>query len=840
MPDFKQFLSYLHNTLDEINELKKTNSYKSNDTEIFALENSYYTGVRHFLINCLMNAPREDIIDKIGTCYPNDKKTDFLQYLFRFPLRDENNKKITEKDFFKIPDDQILDVSKRLFNSLNHDDFHKGVSKLVTDFICMHKSSGLVILEDHFLDDMVDLVNTILPDKNYDQFVPPLHKYIDVRKITPEMMEEPSHNEQIDAILSNNELSNEQKEALNSAKNILKKSNNRFNDNFPTFVERAGANSVYSHELPLAQKLISENHLDENLIDRQAANVFTQLHLSPQDSYDKLSSFFNDNNENNSNNINNINNINSGFLKFTDKEKNELLNLYRIMDSNNMLNGTISEQGTKIYGFKNILKAKENLSNAVNSQNVGDIVKYVNEYNKQKKAVDDCLSIIDQISEKGDLPANVSVSRNEDIPAEYRLNYDSVSKFNALHGLFSNIKYLGISPEEILDNPKAIMPKILNIAIDDSLFNSYPRGISKEDLLVQVFRTYYDNYSNFDVPCTYVSSGNFTKDVALIGIARSIGALSFFTKNKSLQKYIDEYELYQRDVLQNFYGKKFVKNFIDYMDLKTCKDNSEKVRRVARLLAVDNSQFDFNTISENSGSIHYEGIDRQFTPINLKDEVLKSNPSKHLYDSIKAYYAVKDDGHFKDKLGKTVFESAIVGNLHFFDENTKSATAKKVERMVLDGKTEKISKKDIFVLKQEGRYFQALKETDPTKKNNELARILADSKKQYDNRTWFAKLFFSSAKETKSLIDKVNNELVRSDIPQEKINQFIQTYDRKKNPSQNLIEEPSNAQKNKITLNNIKQEDENLFHQNSNNENVNVNDLQRKKDIINEITESNL
>ncbi|MCR5626990.1 MAG: hypothetical protein K6F99_06695, partial [Lachnospiraceae bacterium] len=117
--------------------------------------------------------------------------------------------------------------------------------------------------------------------------------------------------------------------------------------------------------------------------------------------------------------------------------------------------------------FSDLINAKKELEEAINSSNPDEIMQKNAVYNEKKRGVDDLMRIAEKFSQDS-LTRNIGGLRQKNLPWEYAKNYTATSHINGIYKLYAFIKENGLKIEDFAKDPNEFYLKNYNEIIKKS------------------------------------------------------------------------------------------------------------------------------------------------------------------------------------------------------------------------------------------------------------------------------------------------------------------------------------------------------------------------------------
>ena len=136
--------------------------------------------------------------------------------------------------------------------------------------------------------------------------------------------------------------------------------------------------------------------------------------------------------------------------------------------------GSKAEQDVKVYAHKNLLEAKLNLKNAVNSGDISKIDDANTAYEIELNAMQDIFDFVkEKFGQRNMVPLNLDTLRNPDIPPEFSLDHHTDSIVNGIYVLAEHCDNIGVSLEDYLNDPLGVETKYCDEGIKANSFDNF-------------------------------------------------------------------------------------------------------------------------------------------------------------------------------------------------------------------------------------------------------------------------------------------------------------------------------------------------------------------------------
>ncbi len=176
-------------------------------------------------------------------------------------------------------------------------------------------------------------------------------------------------------------------------------------------------------------------------------------------------------------------------MTFSDGYKQKIINVYHKMDSLGLLDSEfITEQGTKIYGFRHFYDARLHLKEVITNKDFSSLKKAKEDYLKEYNNLKEIYSYIKENINPDYLsfPGNMSNLRQSYVPREFSEDLPVNATLNGFYYVFSSLKASNIKIEDFAENPilgsKNIVEKLYSQDQTDLVFNN----VSREEKILRL------------------------------------------------------------------------------------------------------------------------------------------------------------------------------------------------------------------------------------------------------------------------------------------------------------------------------------------------------------------
>jgi len=431
------------------------------------------------------------------------------------------------------------------------------------------------------------------------------------------------------------------------------------------------------------------------------------------------------------------------------------------------------EESFKIYAFKNIpnalLKSEELINKWNDSKTTPeekenlrkDINKTVQFHKDSIQDYQELMNIMSQLGDGLNFPANISVSRNANMPEFIVKDYANVSKVNGLWQMLPLIHDSGLSIDEFVDNPKLGMEKFNENFSNFKPYQDYAKEHGDLDFIEMM-----------DPQNKSPEAVNF-KNAALnsVNTMRKTNLFSSIEKNPDMAKnnkmknalqinYIFNNNLTQYGKLKNFYGStkedktKTIKNILVNMD-----DNKNMIS-LSNSLGITVDPVSGQKMEKFNYDAYLENVDTKKLTEKLTQtkEQLESGKYKHTGDLVKNSIKSisRDLLQTKDLINTNEFESIL--NL-----SEKSID----DYMQLKAGTNSIKNyANELITKNKGKL-----NNDNIKESIYAVKAVQN---HYDSRSKFGKIFNPFAWNEKININNMKSTLTKSGIDSQKLKDVLE------------------------------------------------------------------
>ena len=369
-------------------------------------------------------------------------------------------------------------------------------------------------------------------------------------------------------------------------------------------------------------------------------------------------------------------------IEFDREYKKNLIDVYNKMDSLGLLDSEfIFEQGTKVYGFRHYLDARNNLRKIINNNDFTHLEQARDEYVKQYNNIREIYAFIKEKINPDLLsyPANMSNFREKYVPKEFSKDLALNSTFNGFYYVFSSLKAADLDIKEFIDSPIIGSKKIVEKLYSDDYVDNVFTNVSREEKIMRLYSLknyvtvrgtfrFVENFICHDPKPKDKNLLNYSlfvgNDDAITGASREYGDFYFndedtsdmqmfnmiLTHNDNLafsQLYCKDFK--SRDalhIIKGFDTKKYVSEHeIDVHDLVTYSKNLLKEItkvRVSGLIGLNGQKldrdYDYNMIISSYFKDIAQGLMKlaDYKDLSIKefDEInsLVMNPKEELKD----------------------------------------------------------------------------------------------------------------------------------------------------------------------------------------------------------------
>lgn len=163
---------------------------------------------------------------------------------------------------------------------------------------------------------------------------------------------------------------------------------------------------------------------------------------------------------------------------FSDGTKSKIIDTVNKIKETGFVNKDSQiEQSYKIYIHEELLKAKSELINAVNSKDIEKIRQAKEKYaTEHRKMVGLFQNVRENFGNIKVAPGNVSTLRNQGVPPEFSMDVINDSKLNGLYQVTCACEIMGITIEDFIENPGAHMMDFVQRKLSEDTLDQYNAG----------------------------------------------------------------------------------------------------------------------------------------------------------------------------------------------------------------------------------------------------------------------------------------------------------------------------------------------------------------------------
>jgi len=443
------------------------------------------------------------------------------------------------------------------------------------------------------------------------------------------------------------------------------------------------------------------------------------------------------------------------------KEGLEYLNSLKDIDGNDLLdiNTYSQEEGNKVYALKNLTLAKKKASDIIkgNSENkIEELGKVEKFYNKSIEEYDHLIDIVKKLDTNG-FPANISVSRNPNMPLKYIKDYKNVSLMNGLWHTLAMIKNTGSTIDEYLNNPVEIE-------------NKYNKQFSNFSMLNETCK----KYSELDVINSFIGEMPVEE---IDKVSNKVGSKSSTFRFMEFASMIDKENAKQNQTAYGiYYGAVIPDISRAYNEFKNKFNNKETIKNV---LIFDSKEINYPSLVSKDEKIYDPVTGEKLNHFDYQQSLNKSDLNTSVIDEkIKKIEKSLNDrkyGSIKDIVNESIKEVSldIIKNKSIEDISNIESFMNRANITCVDYlKIKRGNSSSVDYAKN----ILSSNSIDNLNDKNKLKETLFAYKAindKYNNRGFFSKhLLTDGRKEGKAIIDfeKYFKEI---NVDKEKIDNFL-------------------------------------------------------------------
>jgi len=418
-----------------------------------------------------------------------------------------------------------------------------------------------------------------------------------------------------------------------------------------------------------------------------------------------------------------------------------------------------AESGSKAYAFNALAKAQVELENAVDSGDLDKIKESRDKYRDLEAKYDNILDRLSKINNNKQIASNISPARESYIPTKYRDNPIAASRISGLWLALGFYNAADVDFNEALDNPvkvnKEIASKILS---SKSYFN---KEINKDKSDLKTIIHHLDKKKDGK----YNSASD--KDVAVgAGFLRAFDGVSVLLSGK---------EKIQYDAELNKLMKSSCETSVNIANDGLSKGLGDNPKQfIKNMIVASGDDFNFYKLNPNANTkINPDGC-KYMDAFDPQTYIALKGNSKEMIDKM---YNLTDFGKIIDSsttsdLNKNVIDA--IKETSTLIMQTKQDLSQ-TEKSILNKMSSGIKPKESLMAQY--RYESlGLNNDSPSQEKEAAVKAYAEIKNDYNKRSFFAKIFFSSVRNQKKYLTTMKQNILSTGVKEDRFNEIVNGY----------------------------------------------------------------
>jgi len=437
------------------------------------------------------------------------------------------------------------------------------------------------------------------------------------------------------------------------------------------------------------------------------------------------------------------------------KQKQEIIEICKIIEKD-IYNGNDKKHHEDAY--YPIKKARMDLREAINKKNLKLIRERTKTLDRYQKIYTDLLKRCNKISDNSLILSNRTVARGGELPGFMSRDIIGNTRITSMFYLVYSSKNIGVTVEEMVNNPI----NALKTGTYHSIFSEdapiQKHFVKDKGNVVNLIVTALDDRLKFDLSASLNNRVDFFANgilnLAILNNSETkndlLGSFNLYKQNTydQLNELLTGYAIF-RTMETN--TKEYIKNILvtNIEDMNMIKICPTLNKYVDPDTLMPFKKFDYNEYFKEKGK--FSEIVSRMSDLNkgIKNRSLGIPPAANV--------AIDE-----------------IANEIINDPREKGELMTQALTKIRNNKS--LKKTEIESIRAEERFNELNK--DGIDKNNlsDTIKVYADLKKKYDNRSMFAKIFYSNVKIQSNLLDSMREKIVSSGFNKDELDKALTDY----------------------------------------------------------------